>query len=141
MRAEILSQTEVLNSVSLLEKELRCLSSSGWRGWSGLSRIDSSLFGVLLSTAASMVSGLQLATEPAFLVGFAGSDASSPAVHSREQCTGNNRLVENIQHFAAHTRKDLSFLTRQSPLIPFLCTPLALVFQFSLLLICTPRDL
>lgn len=72
-RAEALSQTEVLSLVlagqerfpisvlvaaELFEKELRRLSSSGWRGWSGFFRIDS-LFRALRSTAASMVSSFQ----------------------------------------------------------------------------------
>ena len=34
--------------------------------------------------------------------GVTGSDAAAPTYSSKEKCTGNNRLVEDLQHLAAH---------------------------------------
>lgn len=89
LRAESVSQTELLNRVialgrkevlspslwqqswiSLFEKELRRLCSSGWMGWSGLSTIGNRVFSVLLSNTAAMVSSAPLITEPAFLISW-----------------------------------------------------------------------
>lgn len=87
-------------------KDLRHQSSSRLRGWSGLLRIEKRLVSVLLSTTASMVSNLQPIAKP-FLpdqfvqfVGVAGSDAVSPADHSKVQRAG--RLIGNVQHPDVH---------------------------------------
>lgn len=36
-------------------------------------------------------------------VAVAGFDAASPPHHSKQQCTDNNRLLENIQHPSVQT--------------------------------------
>ena len=123
-RAGSLSQMEVLNNVialgrkgflhlflwqcswiSLFEKELCCLSRSGW---SGLSRRNGRLLSILLSTTASMVSSWQPITKPAFLITLS-SLLVLPAplllpqqIPAKNSSAGNNRLVEDGRHPAAH---------------------------------------
>lgn len=87
---------------SVWERSSLLGSRSGWRGWSVLSRMDSSLFSILLSITASMVSGWQPITELAFSMGFfrllvlPWNNAPSPADHSKEQCTGSVQISSSF---------------------------------------------
>lgn len=78
-----------------------------WRGCSSLSMVDNSLFSVLLPTIVSKDSSLRPITEPALLmilsksVGVTISDAALPTQSRKGNAAGNNRLVEDLQHFAA----------------------------------------
>lgn len=75
--------------------------------------VDNSLFSILLPTIVSLDSSRRPITEPALLmilskpVGVTVSDGALPTQSRRGNAAGNNRLVEDLQHFAAQVLRSL----------------------------------